>query len=160
VSAERDLQRLGEYRGPLRHLRAYLLEPGYRAVRQYRVALWFEPRGLLGRAIARLIEQRLLRQFGCHLSTRASIGPGLVMPHPTAIVIGDGCRVGENARIYQSVTLGRGGRDGGYPVLEDDVTVYPGAVIAGGIRIGRGAVIGANTVVVRNVAPGEIVRTG
>lgn len=44
------------------------------------------------------------------------------------------------------------------PVLiEDDVWIGEGACILSGVRIGKSAVVGANAVVVRDVAPGEIV---
>ncbi|HOX53276.1 MAG TPA: acyltransferase, partial [Fibrobacteria bacterium] len=44
------------------------------------------------------------------------------------------------------------------PVLiEDDVWIGEGACILSGVRVGKGAVVGANAVVVRDVAPGEIV---
>ena len=44
------------------------------------------------------------------------------------------------------------------PVVEDDVFVGRGAAILGAIRVGKGAVIGANAVVLKDVAPG--VRVG
>jgi len=42
-------------------------------------------------------------------------------------------------------------------IVESDAWIGEGACILSGVRIGRGAVIGANAVVVRDVAPGEIV---
>jgi galactoside O-acetyltransferase len=42
-------------------------------------------------------------------------------------------------------------------VIEDDVWIGAHAVIRGGTTIGRGAVIAAGTVVVNDVAPGDIV---
>lgn len=37
------------------------------------------------------------------------------------------------------------------PVIEDDVTIGAGAKVLGAIRIGRGATIGANAIVTKNV---------
>jgi serine O-acetyltransferase len=40
------------------------------------------------------------------------------------------------------------------PVLEDDVFVGAGAKILGGVRIGRGARIAANSLVITDIPPG------
>jgi serine O-acetyltransferase len=84
----------------------------------------------------------------------AEIGPGLTLPHPFGIVIGKGARVGENVTIYHSVTLGA--NKGAYPILEDNCTIYPGAVIVGNSRLGRSCTIGANAFISRNVASDEV----
>lgn len=160
MSAEADLAGHCRYEGPLRHLRGFVLQPGYRVVRLYRLALKLETMARPARACGRLLAQHLLSAYSCHLSPRAVIGPGLSLPHPIAVVIGEGCRLGRDVTLHQSVTLGRGHADTRYPVLEDEVVVYAGAVIAGGVRIGRGAVIGANAVVTRDVPPGAMVRAG
>ncbi len=85
----------------------------------------------------------------------ARIGPGLLLPHPVGIVVGDDVEIGDNATIYQHVTLGqRGARDQSYPVIGHNVVIYAGAVIIGNITIGDGAVIGANAVVTGDVPAG------
>lgn len=42
-------------------------------------------------------------------------------------------------------------------VLEDDVWIGANAVVLPGVRVGRGAVVGAGAVVTRDVAPGALV---
>ena len=42
-------------------------------------------------------------------------------------------------------------------VIGNDVWICDGAVILPGVKVGTGAVVGANAVVVRNVAPYEVV---
>jgi serine O-acetyltransferase len=79
-------------------------------------------------------------------------------PHPIGIVIGDGVRVGRDVRIYQNVTIGLtenivGAEEHDYPVIDDGVFVYAGAVIIGAITIGKGSVIGANAVINRDIPP-------
>ena len=102
---------------------------------------------------------KLVRKHGCYMSPLAKIGNGLRLPHPVGIVIGDNVVVGENVTIYQHVTIGRGGSgDVRYPVIENDVTIYAGAVILGAITIGRGSVIGANAVVTKDVPPGCVAK--
>lgn len=47
-------------------------------------------------------------------------------------------------------------KDNGCPVIEEDVVIGCGARVLGPIRIGRGAVIGANAVVLTDVPAGAI----
>ena len=54
------------------------------------------------------------------------------------------------------MTLGAD-RLGKYPSIGNDVTLYPGAKIIGGIHIANGAVVGANSVVIGSVDEGEVV---
>lgn len=124
---------------------------------QHRISAWSYAKGRFGRIFGHLIWLRLVRHFGCYVSPRAQIGPGLRLPHPTSIIIGDGVKISENVTIFQNVTLGS--RDGisGYPTVDSDVVIFTGAVIIGDIRIGTGATIGANAVVIRDVAPGSVV---
>jgi len=62
--------------------------------------------------------------------------------------------IGNNVKIAQNVTLG--GRSGflDVPIIEDDVEIGAGACVLGPVRIGRGAKIGANAVVLKDVPAG------
>ena len=55
--------------------------------------------------------------------------------------------------MYQQVTIGRGKMINGndIPIIGDNVTVYTGAIVVGGITIGDNAVIGAGAVVTKDV---------
>jgi serine O-acetyltransferase len=100
-----------------------------------------------------------LMLFSSDVSTGAQLGVPIEVPHPLGIVIGSGVVTGERVRIFQNVTLGSS-RSGAYPFVEDDVTIYAGAVVAGRITIGVGATVGANSLVTRSVAPGDTLRAG
>lgn len=79
----------------------------------------------------------------------------IVMPHPYGIVIHSKTKIGRRVTVMQQVTLG-GKNPGGEnvaPVIEDDVYIGAGAKILGNVRVGRGAVVGANAVVTRDVPP-------
>jgi len=67
--------------------------------------------------------------------------------------------IGNDVTLRQNTTLGISSRRqlSARPTLEDHVDVGAGAVIIGGITIGRGAVIGANAVVTKPVPPYAIV---
>ena len=138
-------------KGTLGLLAGWLTSPGFRCVAVYRLAHWLRRKGRIGRGLSVLVEQINARR-GCFISSQAVIGPGLRMPHPTSIVIGEGSVIGRNAVIYQNVTLGRkNATDTAYPHLDDDVTVYAGAVLIGGIHIAKGAIIGAQCFVRKDV---------
>lgn len=67
-----------------------------------------------------------------------------------------GVRIGSSVRIYQHVTLGSARRGAAsYPVVEDHAVLFSGAVIVGNIEIGKGAVVGANAVVLQSVPEGR-----
>jgi serine O-acetyltransferase len=91
---------------------------------------------------------------GADIAWSARIGPGLVLWHPTGVVIGPGVVVGRDARVQQGITLGaarsRSGKDGD-PVLGDGVYVGAGARVLGPVRVGDRVRIGANAVVLTDV---------
>jgi serine O-acetyltransferase len=97
---------------------------------------------------------------GADLAYQAEIGPGLVLYHPTGVVIGPGCRVGARATIMQSVTLGSDavtGGDGASPVIGDDVFIGPGAAVFGGLELGDRVRVGANSVVTESFPAGAVI---
>jgi serine O-acetyltransferase len=83
------------------------------------------------------------------------IGEGLLIPHPTGIVIHPEAVIGPNCLIFSGVTIGS--RNRGVPTLGAHVDIGTGAKILGAVRIGDHAVIGANAVVVSDVRAGAVV---
>lgn len=63
--------------------------------------------------------------------------------------------IGKNVTIYAQVVIGK--HKGKSPVIEDDVVIGSGAIILGDVRIGKGAKIGAGSVVMKDVAPNALV---
>lgn len=129
----------------------FLTHPEYKAVVIYRWFLSFYAKGGIHRAISKFLWLRTIKNTGCFLSPKATIGKGLSLPHPTGIVIGDGSVLGDNVTIYQNVTLGQKGGTDAYPTIGNNVTIYAGACLIGDITIGDGAVVGANSVVTKDV---------
>jgi serine O-acetyltransferase len=70
------------------------------------------------------------------------------------VIIHSAAVLGERANIGSSVTIG--GNYLGVPVIGDDVYISSGCKILGNIKIGNGAIIGANAVVMRDVGPFEV----
>jgi serine O-acetyltransferase len=94
---------------------------------------------------------------GIEIDAHAHIGRGLMIPHSGYIVIGP-VRIGHHCNIAQGVTLGRSTVEDdpsapATPVLADRVWVGPNAVVAGALLVGHDAVVGANSVVTRDVPP-------
>ena len=64
--------------------------------------------------------------------------------------------IGANCTLRQGVTIGNRHDGGPSPVLEDDVELGAYAQVLGGVRVGRGAKVGAMSVVLRDVPPGAV----
>jgi len=115
--------------------------------------------------IPRIITEMAHSRTGIDIHPGARIGEECFIDHGTGVVIGETCIIGRCCRLYQGVTLGalsfpKDDRDNPikgiarHPILEDNVTVYAGATILGRVTVGKGAVIGGNVWLTRDVAPG------
>ena len=96
--------------------------------------------------------------FGIEIAVRCPIGRGLFLPHTQGTVIG-AWAIGENATIFQGVTLGAREVDFSYqessrPSVGDNVIIGSGAKVLGGLTLGSDSRVGANAVVLVDVAPG------
>lgn len=157
AETQRDLFGNDASHGLRAALRAFLLCPGFSAVTRYRWAHKWHRSGRIARFASRLCWLSNTRAFGCYMAPSARIGAGLILPHPVAVVIGEGSVIEEDVTIYQGVTLGRkSALDERYPHVESGVTIYAGATLLGPVRIGRGAVIAAHAVVMTDVPAGAI----
>ena len=90
----------------------------------------------------------------------AKIGRHLFIDHGFS-VIGETAEIGDNVTIYQNVTLGGTNPADGvagkrHPTIQDDVIIGSGAQILGPITVGKGARIGANAVVTKDVPEGAV----
>jgi serine O-acetyltransferase len=92
------------------------------------------------------------------IDAQATIGGGLCIGHIGGVHINPQAVIGKNCDIAHRVTIGASamGRQGA-PVLGDNVYVGTGATLVGKIKIGSGAKIAANTLVISNVPEGATV---
>jgi serine O-acetyltransferase len=117
-----------------------------------------------------------LKLFGVEIPSSVEIGDNFQLAHgAVGLVIHKSTKIGTNVKIFQGVTIGFadehlpiekcpeffGTTEAlGRVVIEDDVVIGAGAKVIfklGQIlTVGKGAVIGANAVVLSSVPPGEI----
>lgn len=72
------------------------------------------------------------------------------------VVIHKDVVIGDNCTISQNVTIG--GKNGpGVPIIGNNVYLGCGCCVLGKIHVGDGAIIGANSVVIKDVAPNAVV---
>jgi serine O-acetyltransferase len=93
--------------------------------------------------------------YSIEIGNDIELGEGINFTHTLGTVIGGTSKVGSRVKFMGNNTIGTA-KDNGCPVIEDDVVIGCGARVLGPIRIGRGAFIGANAVVLTDVPPGAI----
>jgi serine O-acetyltransferase len=139
--------------------RAFLREQSVWAVAVYRFGRRVDrlPAGVRKKLLDRIywfLFRAVETLTGISLPRAARIGPGLRIWHFGNIFIHPRAILGARCTLRQGVTIGDRHLDGPVPVLEDDVEVGAYAQILGGVHIGRGARIGAMSVVLHDVPAG------
>lgn len=122
----------------------------------------------------------LLRCFGAHIDGSPFVHPRARIHIPWNVTLGDGSCIGDGATLYSltSIEIQDGAtvaqesylctgthdlRDPNYPlqvapiVVERDAFIFARAFVMPGITIGRGAVVGACSVVTKDVLPNTTV---
>ena len=130
-----------------------IFSPRFAPVLLFRLAYKSQNSGL--GILARIFSMLNVIFFGIEIATICKIGPGLFLPHTQGTVIG-AVSIGENAVIYQGVTLGAKNLDFTYdkerrPVVGKNALIGAGAKILGGLTIGDNVNIAANAVVLISV---------
>jgi serine O-acetyltransferase len=131
--------------------------PGLHALWFHRRAHWLWVHNL--KFWARFVSHIGRFLTGVEIHPGAVIGRRVVIDHGMGIVIGETAEVGDDVLIYMGVVLGGTALENikRHPTVEDDVILGSGAIVLGPIRVGKGAKIGAGSVVVRSVPPGATV---
>jgi serine O-acetyltransferase len=131
--------------------------PGLHAIWMHRIAhfLWDKHFFFLARFLSHI--SRMLT--GIEIHPGAKLGKRVFIDHGSGVVIGETAEVGDDVLIYMGVVLGGTAleRTKRHPTIENDVVLGSGAIVLGPITIGRGAKVGAGSVVIRSVPPGATV---
>ncbi len=146
------------------HVRWYA-NPGFWIVAIYRFGMWADSLPSKFMRIPMWVLYRLIKlplgRYNVHLWAGRSgtrIGAGIKLIHPTNIMIGSGVVIGDDCLIFHDVTLGTG-QIPGTPKIGNNVDIYPGARVLGGVKVGDNSMIGANCVVTRDIPPDSIFLT-
>ncbi|RVU86096.1 serine O-acetyltransferase [Leucothrix sargassi] len=153
-NAKHDLRAVFERDPAIDSMLTILLNlKGYQSIQSHRLAhcLWDDGR----KELAMFIQSRNSEVFGVDIHPASRIGKGVMFDHATGIVVGETAVIGDNVSIMQQVTLGGTGNETGdrHPKIGADVLIGTGATILGNIKVGRGAKVGAGSVVLKDVAP-------
>ncbi|HEX3537307.1 MAG TPA: serine O-acetyltransferase [Stellaceae bacterium] len=139
-------------------LEVVLCYPGFQVLLFHRVGHWLWQRRwhLAGRFVSHL--GRILTAIDIHPG--AKIGRRLFIDHGIGVVVGETAEIGDDCTIYQGVTLGgtRPSADQAghkrHPTIGNNVIISSNAQVLGPFKVGDGATIGAQAVVLKEVPPG------
>lgn len=148
---QRDIQAIIRNDPAARNRLEIILYPGLHAIIMHRLAhrLW--------RAgvpfVPRLLSQMTRFITGIEIHPGAQIGSSFFIDHGMGVVIGETAEIGDHVTLYQGVTLGGTGKQGGkrHPTLGNHVVVGVGASVLGAIEVGDHARVGGGAVVVKDV---------
>lgn len=93
----------------------------------------------------------------CEIYYSNRIDAGFYIVHGTGTVIGSRNTIGKGFKIYQNCTIGHKKDGGKGNAIGDDVTMYAGSMIIGELRIGSRVIIGANTLVNKDIPDNKVV---
>ena len=135
-------------------LEVALCYPGLHALLMHRIARTCWDRDW--KLVARVLSQTARALTGIEIHPGATIGRRFFIDHGMGVVIGETAEIGDDVVLYHGVTLGGTALHHGkrHPTLEDGVVVGAGAKVLGAITVGKGARIGSNAVVVKDVPAG------
>lgn len=131
--------------------------PGLHAVWMHRISHWLWNKHFY--FLARLLSHISRMLTGIEIHPGAKIGRRVFIDHGSGVVIGETAEVGDDVLIYMGVVLGGTALEKvkRHPTIENNVVIGSGASVLGPITVGRGAKIGAGSVVIRSVPPGATV---
>jgi serine O-acetyltransferase len=139
-------------------LESCLFKAGFQAVVLYRVSHWLYRKGFT--YLAWFLTRLSVALTGAEIEFNAVIGPGMFIAHAVGLVIGRGTRIGCRVTLFQGVTFGvrnwHPDQIRSFPRVGDDCFFFAHATVVGGIAIGDQCVVGANSVVSRDVPGGAL----
>ena len=109
--------------------------------------------------LPKLITLLIFLVYNSKVPYQAKIGRGTKLGYGgMGVVIHSKAVIGDYCTIGQQVTIGGGNsRYPGLPEIGNNVMIYKGAIVYGGIRVGDNAIIGANAVVNKPVPDNAVV---
>jgi len=133
-------------------LEIFLAYPGLHAIWGHRMAHWLWNHNF--KLIARVWSNWTRSATGIEIHPGAVIGRRFFIDHGMGVVIGETSIIGDDVMMYHDVTLGARSYKKGkrHPTIGNNVVIGAGARVIGDVTIGAGAVLGANTLITKDVA--------
>lgn len=100
---------------------------------------------------------------GADFGAGMTIGRGFMLAHPVGVTIGFGLTIGDDVTFAGGVTAAaryydeQADHEQEFATIGDGAVIGAHAVLVGGVRIGRYAMVGANSVVLSDVPDGAVV---
>src|SRR3954466_15409127 len=148
-------------REDLRTHHGNVFEQGFWAVAVHRFGNWRMGRTKLVRAPLTLLYRFLVKWVewtcGITLPYTVRLGRRVRIWHHGGMIL-HAKSIGDDVHLRQNTTFGIARKDQEFelPTIEDRVDIGCGAVVLGAVTVGHDSVIGANAVVVRDVAPNSV----
>jgi putative colanic acid biosynthesis acetyltransferase WcaB len=95
--------------------------------------------------------------LGIDIPDTTKIGRNLQVFHGQGLVVHKDTIIGKNVILRHNTTIGIAKVNFGVPIIEDNVNVGSNTVIIGPIRIGENSIIGAGSIIVKNIPPNSTV---
>jgi serine O-acetyltransferase len=141
---------------------AVVANPGFRSVFIYRIQQTIQnlSLGFVSRISSYLVSSINHLITGAEFIPGCEFGAGLVVRHPTGIVVGEGVSIGANCTLQHGVTFGLRNivpeieSTDSYPSVGNNCSFGTNAVIIGSIVVGDEVIVGANSVVLNSVSSG------
>lgn len=159
VYSDLDRYRPGE-RGALRVFLRCLTLPGMIASVILRAQQVMVRRGHM--SVANVLRTVGNVVIGADFGPGMQVGRGLLIMHPVGVTMGISLVIGDNVTLAGGVTCAARYYEGHedeqeFPTICDNATIGAHAVLVGGVRIGRNAVVGANSTVLKDVPDNAVV---
>jgi serine O-acetyltransferase len=142
-----------DFRGPvdgwLRAIRLMWVTDAFFAFACYRLKAAAQAKGIP--IVPRLAHKMAMRSAGVCIGDPVVIAPGIYVPHGQIVIDGI-VEIAAGTLLFPWTTIGLKAGNPVGPTIEGHVTVATGAKVVGPVHVGAAATVGANAVVVHDVA--------
>lgn len=153
-----DLHRYTNRKGLVGFFFAYLKTANYRVIFWYRLHLAVKNVPVF-HYLSDLAYWNVAFRRGVEIPSGVEIGSGLYLIHSGSVVINSSAVIGKNFTVVSSLNIGNviRGENKGSPVIGDNVYVGANVCILGGVKVGNNVLIGANSVITKDVEDFSVV---
>jgi serine O-acetyltransferase len=124
------------------------------AIALYRIGRWLYRHRIP--ILPTLIYQLTKLIFNSVVPPSCEIGSGTQLSYGgIGVVLHSACRIGSGVMIGTNTTIG-GNFGAGVPTIGNNVYIAPGARVLGNVKVGDNVIIGANSVVLRDVPSNSV----